>query len=648
MSDVQRVVELIFRATDRVSAPLRGIGRAADAASRGLRTAAAGAGRSFSDLAATIHHVGGALRTFQMIGAPVIDAVKTGVFDLNSSFEDTQKRVAGALQAFGLVSTFEDGQKAASKAFAKIQAQAAALPGELEDYLAVFEMGLPKVIEAGITDVEKIADVTNRFGAVAISQGLDATQAASDAMRLLGGQAGMDVRMWTALAPLIGKSAQEFNKLSATDRLKAVEGVLGKYDDLLSAYGDSMSSVQGTLKTQVKDFTRIATKPLFDRAKSGMIELTSMIADNGPAMQRIADSVGGALVAGIDAAVRAFSVLRDVAEDVLGTLGRAADKLGVMAAAKRVAGAVSGVASSVGAEDPLGALTAVLTRSPSMVAMVSMFQQLATHGDVLSGVLSGVATIAENLLGAFGPVLEVATMLGAIVGDVVAAVLPPLVSGLVAVSDGIGGFVESVASGLEVFLERARPTMVKIGEVVGKIAEIIGRVLKPTLKALGWVFEQFVAGWNQYVAPIIDAIVWLLGKLADGILWVLDKIPGFESGAQPRRAASAPFNPSSSADPFAGKPAGYGGFQAPTKIGYGVALGSKLAAKAAAEAVARKPPSSRPSGKTVFDFRNSRFDIQQEYAEGFDPDRVAVAFSQDLARLGELRVQSGYAPLFGV
>ena len=48
------------------------------------------------------------------------------------------------------------------------------------------------------------------------------------------------------------------------------------------------------------------------------------------------------------------------------------------------------------------------------------------------------------------------------------------------------------------------------------------------------------------------------------------------------------------------------------------------------------------------DFRNSRFDITQKFAEGFDPDRIAVAFTQDLAGLADKRTQSGFAPLFGV
>lgn len=51
--------------------------------------------------------------------------------------------------------------------------------------------------------------------------------------------------------------------------------------------------------------------------------------------------------------------------------------------------------------------------------------------------------------------------------------------------------------------------------------------------------------------------------------------------------------------------------------------------------------------KNMFDFRGSRFDITQNFAEGFDADRIAVTFGNDLARLGEIKSQSGFAPLFG-
>ena len=64
------------------------------------------------------------------------------------------------------------------------------------------------------------------------------------------------------------------------------------------------------------------------------------------------------------------------------------------------------------------------------------------------------------------------------------------------------------------------------------------------------------------------------------------------------------------------------------------------------EAKKRKAPKDRTS--TINDFRFSKFDIRQEFAEGFDPDRIAVAFASDLAKLGEMRMQSAYAPLYSV
>jgi hypothetical protein len=51
----------------------------------------------------------------------------------------------------------------------------------------------------------------------------------------------------------------------------------------------------------------------------------------------------------------------------------------------------------------------------------------------------------------------------------------------------------------------------------------------------------------------------------------------------------------------------------------------------------------------INDFRNSQFNITQQFAEGFDPDRIALAFSQDVANLGEMRSSSAHAhPLAGV
>lgn len=72
------------------------------------------------------------------------------------------------------------------------------------------------------------------------------------------------------------------------------------------------------------------------------------------------------------------------------------------------------------------------------------------------------------------------------------------------------------------------------------------------------------------------------------------------------------------------------------------------AAKKAADAAAEKTKTPPGPQQPNFDFRGSRFDIKQAFAEGFDPDRIALAFSSDLASLGERSRQSNLSPLYAV
>lgn len=74
--------------------------------------------------------------------------------------------------------------------------------------------------------------------------------------------------------------------------------------------------------------------------------------------------------------------------------------------------------------------------------------------------------------------------------------------------------------------------------------------------------------------------------------------------------------------------------------------GSEDAADAAVAKAGDKvtPPNGNPG--TNMDFRGSRFEIQQNFAQGFDPNRVAVSFQSQLTKLGEKRLDSGLRPLY--
>jgi hypothetical protein len=51
-------------------------------------------------------------------------------------------------------------------------------------------------------------------------------------------------------------------------------------------------------------------------------------------------------------------------------------------------------------------------------------------------------------------------------------------------------------------------------------------------------------------------------------------------------------------------------------------------------------------GKGDMIFNNPTFNIEQKFAEGYDPDRIALAFTNEIAELGERARQSGLAPLY--
>lgn len=56
-----------------------------------------------------------------------------------------------------------------------------------------------------------------------------------------------------------------------------------------------------------------------------------------------------------------------------------------------------------------------------------------------------------------------------------------------------------------------------------------------------------------------------------------------------------------------------------------------------------KTPSER--GGNNFDFRGSRFTIEQKFADGFDADRIAILSTEQLSKLATKKVSSTLAPM---
>jgi hypothetical protein len=80
------------------------------------------------------------------------------------------------------------------------------------------------------------------------------------------------------------------------------------------------------------------------------------------------------------------------------------------------------------------------------------------------------------------------------------------------------------------------------------------------------------------------------------------------------------------------------------KTGSDIDAGAKVRAKARADAKAAADAASTPEKRDKGTlFLNNRFDITMDFAEGFDPDRIAVAFGRGVSDMGNKRLASNLA-----
>jgi hypothetical protein len=295
MAATTSIVDLIFKVSDQASGPAKNIADRMGSVERtmaGVKTAAFAVGASMT-----------------AIGGGIAFAAKKAL-DLGTKFEDTSLSIAGAISAFNLAPNIQMAEQAAVKALANIDKMAAKLPGTTEDYVEVFKSGLPAAIAAGVTDLDKIADFTSRYTAVATVNMVDAQQAGSDLSLMLTGMAGQQVAMFRKLQPLIGKTAEEFNKMTRAARMAAIDKSLAGYSGMLERAGDTMGSKLGEAEAHLVKIARLGGQPIFDEVLRQLTIINKYLTDNEDSIIRTVKTLSERLV-------KAF---RDLVPDVTKTL----------------------------------------------------------------------------------------------------------------------------------------------------------------------------------------------------------------------------------------------------------------------------------------------------------------------------------------
>lgn len=270
---------------------------------------------------------------------------------------------------------------------------------------------------------------------------------------------------------------------------------------------------------------------------------------------------------------------------------------------------------------------------------------------------SGLAGLIGRIPGAGSAVVSVGSALGPI-GGAVGWLLK-----LAASAAGIGiaaAAVYGIIKNFDTIKERLGGVFEKLWGSIKRLGGAFYEMISPLLSKLWNFWSRVIEVWMNALSKVMDvlsdiinvATTFLTGKNADERKIASDNKKYAETigqfvGNGPMAKQLAEMRNAKPNAPVTDTQRALFEKYAKAREQYGAE--STPGFEALKKRYSKAPGAGDAPGAGVYqDFRNSRFDIQQKFAEGFDPDRVAVSFSNDLASLGERKLASGLTPLFSI
>ena len=599
-----------------------------------------------------------------------------GISKVNSDYEDLQIGMAQTLKFMGMGGkTFEESMANAEVTIQQINAAAALLPGEAEDYAKSMQLAGATVAKA-TGDYQRSFDIIRDMTAIGQSMRIDAGLTATMLNRMLDRNRGFLENTSDAANSIInairqlpgyaGMTAAAFNKLKLEERVKIVEGLGGIYKDMIDASSNTMAAVQGASMTLVKTLSRQATSPLFDGIKSAMSSVNSSLMDSNGQLTELGQQVAGVGRYVSLFIVKQFERASELAGRMVGVLvdlgnspglsrfldkmdtwlqrwERTAERIGSNSLVSNFMPSAGGGGGGGDAQGPqyaamslpgsVGSLTADIMPQIDMLssAMAALEPTFASLGEASNAAMSYMAAGAGILSDMLGNVM------GGL-GGLLASVAPPVIM-----------FMGAMWNLGATFLNYLRPSINMLTGALGHLLEAAGNFLAPVLRILGAVVYEVYSAMAHFLAPVIETAATMFSYLINGIAnfltWLGNLLGPLADRMAPSAVTSSEHNQSIDA-----AESSQGGFlndlltkfQEMGRSSGGGKLGEMD------KSVVPQTPEGRGGGKVVQDFKYSRFDISQKFEEGFDPDRIAVAFAKDVGRIGETALQSGFEPLFAI
>lgn len=595
------------------------------------------------------------------------------VVKIGQDFEQLQIGLAQTLKFMGQGGeTFNDAMAQSAITIDRINAAAAALPGEAEDYAMAMQMAGANV-QMATGDYERSFELIKNMTAVGATMGTQASVTASLINRMVNTQQGMldmasdsSVAMLNAMKQLPGMAnltAMAFNKMDVDQRVKLMEAMVGQFDDMIESASGSMDSIKGATSTMMSMLTQKATLPLFEYMRKSLDAMNNAVLDSdgkftelGSTILIVGKSVSESIVTAIQTSIKlakdlygwfsklgespVFQKLSSIISGAAGALSGIAATLGKAGASPAApkapaaggdAANLSQLAALVGSGGPIAMAIAA---GAKLAQASSVFFKLSQDGATLSSVWDNLSTLVAPVGDAFSGMMLSINGLTSMFAAGLGGLLPGLSEGIASLLGPVLETSKSFGKFAGEMYARTLPAATELGTSFGDLAAAIGRV-GPAFTLLGkgatWI-SNIIA---DDLGPKFDLLVFMLtgftNALTSAINHILDLIPGSAKlGAGGLEAG--------------GGPPARGGSEATPYLYSATGLAETGGKGGKGGPGARGAPSARGGGKTVQDFRYSTFQIDQKFEEGFDPDRIAVAFAQDVGKLGTQKLQSGFEP----
>lgn len=593
----------------------------------------------------------GLLRPFNMmlglvgLGGGVMALRSVG--RINEAVDDMQKKLGGTISAFGMVKDYAQGFDVAGKLIGQVAKQTAALPESTGAYVESLKMMLPNVKKAlGGSVIEATTAATKMMGQFS-ALGMGAGEAGFMIMRALGPQGMLmtrglgGMRILALLQSVKGHAnltAKAFNEMTQPQRAVLLQQALSEMAPVVKSLRDDFSGTTATIHKTLGKMVRLSTVPLFEVMERQMVHVRDLLVDVNGELTPFARQIvaGGQVIAKfvgrqLERVVLLLSYVSGHWETItkqtkrygavlasLYLVSKSRPLLGAFGVAGRVAGAAAAPVAGAVAGAAVGGGVAGASGLQALVAGLQALSKIFLPLALVVGVVAGAVALVSEQWRSFSQIFGVVgTLVAAFAGDIFQAVM--------AVFGTLSTVFKALAGGLGVFLI---PMLI-----------VAAAVLRPFAAGLKLVFGalQFVIDLiYQKLKPSFDFVYDMFARVAKYLgQFSSDTAKVIEGWSKSMEAA--------------GVSKGAPGLPAAAYQDYGPPAPTTEDLLKKLEKSFGMPPPGAPGGpKVVQDFRNSRFSISQAFAEGFDPDRVGVAFSKQVGRIGEQRLQSGFEPMFAV